>query len=114
MCDKPALNEIMKRIAGQAKSAFGDKLDKVILYGSYARGDYDNESDIDVMVIADIKHDDCLRAYEDHFNSFGSAIDLEYDVLTSIHVLDSATFYYWLDVVPFYKNVMREGVAFVA
>jgi uncharacterized protein len=32
----------------------GEKLEKVILFGSYARGDYDEESDIDIMVIADI------------------------------------------------------------
>ena len=30
-----------------------DKLYKVVLYGSYARGDFTPESDIDIMVVLD-------------------------------------------------------------
>ena len=47
-----------------ARESLGDKLDKVILYGSYARGDYDDESDIDIMVLADIPREACGYEYE--------------------------------------------------
>jgi predicted nucleotidyltransferase len=48
--------EIIAPILAEVKSAlreiYGDNLRKVILYGSYARGDYDTEgSDIDVMLV---------------------------------------------------------------
>lgn len=33
------------------KKHYGDRLAKIILYGSYARGDFNEESDIDFMVI---------------------------------------------------------------
>ena len=32
----------------------GKRLKKVILYGSYARGDYNNSSDIDIMILTDL------------------------------------------------------------
>lgn len=30
---------------------FGEKIECIILYGSYARGDFDLESDVDIMVL---------------------------------------------------------------
>ncbi|WP_247232934.1 nucleotidyltransferase domain-containing protein [Telluribacter sp. SYSU D00476] len=30
---------------------YGERLEKVILYGSYARGDYHSESDVDLLVV---------------------------------------------------------------
>ena len=52
MCTKRQLNEILERVVGGSKTLFGDNLDSVILFGSYARGDYDDESDIDIMIMA--------------------------------------------------------------
>jgi tRNA nucleotidyltransferase (CCA-adding enzyme) len=44
---KMILNELIERV----RPVFGDKLKKVVLFGSYARGDYDAESDVDVMLM---------------------------------------------------------------
>ena len=49
MCSKNELQIILSEIAAVAKETFGEKLDSVILYGSYARGDYTPESDVDIM-----------------------------------------------------------------
>jgi len=46
MCSQSILNEITNKVVRAARECLGDKLDRVILYGSYARGDYDDESDI--------------------------------------------------------------------
>jgi len=56
MCSKAVLDEITERICAAAKEVLGEKLEKVLLYGSYARGDYDEYSDIDIFVLADIPH----------------------------------------------------------
>ena len=45
------INIIVALLANKAKEIASDKLVKVILYGSYARGDYEEWSDIDVMVL---------------------------------------------------------------
>jgi predicted nucleotidyltransferase len=33
------------------KEKFGDKVERIVLFGSYARGDYSAESDIDILVV---------------------------------------------------------------
>ena len=50
MCTKNQLHIITETVAQEAKARLGDNLDAVVLYGSYARGDYSDESDIDIMV----------------------------------------------------------------
>jgi len=45
MCDKAVLNEITERVCAAAKEVLGGKLEKVVLFGSYARGDYREWSD---------------------------------------------------------------------
>jgi predicted nucleotidyltransferase len=103
------LMEISKRTVQASKEYFGDKLDKVILYGSYARGDFDDESDIDIMVLADIALEDRWQSYIGLCDLLGM-IDLEFDVLVSINVTDCKTFYEYIDALPFYRNVMKDGV----
>jgi len=44
MGSRSVLDEITAKVVQAARESLGDKLDKVILYGSYARGDYDDES----------------------------------------------------------------------
>ena len=113
MCDQLALNEITARVVQAAKETLGEKLERVILYGSYARGDQDGESDIDIMVLADIPHEDCWKAYK-KLSDLTWRLDLEHDVLVSIHVADSMTFNMYADVLPFYLNVLKEGVSLIA
>jgi predicted nucleotidyltransferase len=110
MCSQVALNEITQKIVCRAKEHLGDKLDKVILYGSYARGDYDDESDIDIMVLADIPAEDRWQTYMQCFNELASRLGLERDILVSVHVQDCSTFYRFADDLPFYMNVRKEGV----
>ena len=50
MCTRAALERITISIKDEALRIFADKLNSVILYGSYARGDNDSESDIDLML----------------------------------------------------------------
>jgi predicted nucleotidyltransferase len=109
MCNQTTLHKITSRVIRAAKDNLGEKLDKVILYGSYARGDCDDESDIDIMVLADIPHAEASRISSEINEAVGD-FGLEYGFLVSIHVTDSVTFYRFIDDLPFYMNVAREGV----
>ena len=86
-----------------------DKLDKVILYGSYARGDYDDESDIDIMVLADIPREACGDEYK-KINKLVSRLGVEHDVLVYVDITDLFTFNKLINDLPFYMNVQSEGV----
>ena len=47
------IDNVIKKFIEQLSILLGNRLKKAILYGSYARGDYDKNSDIDIMVLTD-------------------------------------------------------------
>lgn len=63
MCAKNRLTDIAEKAALLSKSVFGDKLDSALLYGSYARGEQTDESDIDIMVLANVPREE-LSSYK--------------------------------------------------
>ena len=109
MCTASTLNIITTQIVREMSSRGGDKLDSILLYGSYARGDFDNESDIDIMVLVDVTVDEANKI-ENELVTLTSSLGLEHDILISLCVQDCDTFYKWKDVLPFYQNVLRDGV----
>jgi predicted nucleotidyltransferase len=113
MCDQPALNEITQEVIRKAKERLGDNVEKVILYGSYARGTNTDESDIDIMILANVTPEEA-RAIDKELSKSFATLDLKYDVLVSVYVKDSATFYKFLGVEPFFQSVMRDGVTLSA
>ena len=109
MCTKNQLYEITQKIAELSKSVFDDKLDAVLLYGSYARGEQTSESDIDIMILANVPRES-LSSYKKPFIRLTSELGLEHDVVVTVTVKDTETFYRYLEAVPFYSNVKREGI----
>jgi predicted nucleotidyltransferase len=49
--EEPVEKKILEELKRKLTELLGDRLKKLILYGSRARGDYDEESDIDIAVI---------------------------------------------------------------
>ena len=109
MCNQTTLDLLLKEAGTELSKTFGSKLDSVVLYGSYARGDYNDESDIDVMALVDMDKSDLCK-YRRTVSSLANNIDLKYDVLLSIKLQDKSTFMKYQNVLPFYKNILKEGV----
>ena len=107
------VEDIMKTLCEECHTVFGEKLNNVILYGSQARGDSDAESDVDVMVLADVDSSECT-AYRKKLLDTTSALGLYYDTLVSVVVCDIATYSKWKYTLPYFKNIEREGIRYVA
>lgn len=86
---------------------YGDSLESVVLYGSYARGEQVSDSDVDIAVILkneenEKKHSamiDVVVEYELELEVVLSVVPIQYDNYTT-----------WRRVLPFYKNIDREGI----
>lgn len=105
------INIILTEIIEKVRPIFGEKLKKVILYGSYARGDYDAESDVDVMFVVD-EDDNNIVKHRKSVQLAMSGMDLRYDALICGHIQNYDRFIRYMHVIPFYQNVSREGIVY--
>jgi uncharacterized protein len=84
-------------------------VDRVVLYGSKARGTDDPESDVDLLVLTSRK-----LSWRDEHELIDAVFDLqlEHDVVLSLLVLPTAE---WDDgiytVLPIHDEIERDGVA---
>ncbi|MBU0700188.1 nucleotidyltransferase domain-containing protein [bacterium] len=106
---KNEIDLIMNELIEKTIPIFGDKLKKVILYGSYARGNYDAESDVDVMFLIDEDEKD-IRKDVKKVIRMETEIGLQYDVFISPLLQSYSKFTKYLSVLPFYQNIEKEGI----
>ena len=113
MCDASMLQKMLGLVTDKMKGLFNEKLKSVVLFGSYARGDYDDESDIDVFVMVDMDKTE-LATYRNTISDILFELDIEYDVFLSVKLQDQATFEKWENDLPLFMNVKNEGVLLYA
>jgi len=109
----PTLTTVTNELRRNTQSLMGDKLRKMILYGSYARGDYKEYSDLDIMVLADVSESE-KKEYQHRIYDMTSDIGLEHDIIVSMILNNENLFMSRLPVSPFYQNVLSEGVELYA
>ena len=110
MCDKSLLNDILEQVSDYSKTVFGDKLKSVTLYGSYARGDYDDESDIDLMIMVNLPISE-IWSRRKEINHFCAELNLKHGIFISPILQSTDHFNKWKDTVAFYRNVINDGVS---
>lgn len=87
--------------------AVGEKLIRIVLYGSVARGTDTEDSDVDIALLMQGGLD---AETEDRLSDFIVEMDLKYDRVFSVIDIDYQQYQDWLAVLPFYQNVKQEGV----
>jgi predicted nucleotidyltransferase len=99
-------NTILVKVRQAVQSVAPDAT--VILYGSYARGDYNSNSDFDILVLLDknsISRDDEKRIKYPLYD-----IEFETGKIISPLVLSRRKWESLHRITPFYENVKKEGV----
>ena len=103
------LQIILKELTNKIYDLLGDKLDRVVLYGSYARGDNTDDSDVDILVLTKVSSDE-TKKYDRELNKIFSRVGLEHDILLSMFLTNKDHYIYWLPAMPFYQNIEKDGV----
>lgn len=103
------LYDLKNDVEGAVKNLLNEKLRRVILYGSYARGDYDKESDIDFAVIANVSLLQ-INEYDDKLAEVCLELSLKYDVLVSVMIISEENFNGYREILPYYSHIVKEGI----
>ena len=105
------IKNILEEYANGFVSIVGKSLNQVILYGSYARGDFNENSDIDIMILTDLTDSEIIEEREKVWDiAYDIESDNNFDIVLSPLVKNIDKFNYWLPALPFYMNVQKEGV----
>ena len=100
---------LLQQYTERLKMVYGRHLKAVILYGSYARGDFRADSDIDIMILLDI--DDMeIKDYRYQLSDLTYDFNMDNDVDIKPIAKSQEHFNKWIGVYPFYSNIVNEGV----
>lgn len=106
------VNEKIQEFIKEMQQLLGARVKKIILYGSYARGDYNKQSDVDIMILTDLSFEE-IEDYRDKISDIAYDIELNTGIILSPIIKNIEKYNERVDFVPFYKNVQKEGVVLV-
>ncbi len=101
---------LLERYIEELRKIYGNHLKQIILYGSYARGDYRDDSDIDLMVLVDLPEGE-MDCYSDELSEVGFEYNVSYGIWIMPVVKNIEHFQDWCGEYSFYNNVMKEGIS---
>ncbi len=103
------MQNLMMQYIAEVKKIYGAHLKSVILYGSYARGDFQPDSDVDVMILLDLSDLD-LKQYSQKLSYMTYDFNMDNDLDIKPIAKNEQHFKKWVVNYPFYANVRKEGV----
>ncbi len=108
---EPKIKKLLHTVEKEMGKIFKDKLKRIILFGSYSRGDYDRESDVDVMVLID---DPAPYSYDDAVLDVEVDLSIDFETVRSIFVENESDYEDAKQYKPFLKAIAREGIEIYA
>ena len=104
-----AMYNLIGQYIEEIKKIYGSHVRQIILYGSYARGDFRPDSDIDIMILLDLSDMD-IKQYRHELSDETFDFNMDHDLDIKPIAKSQQHFQNWVDAHPFYANVEKEGV----
>jgi predicted nucleotidyltransferase len=102
-----AYEKIVAHLTERLVEDLGDKIESIVLYGSVARNEAHEDSDIDILVVT---RDDDRKLY-DRISKIRTRIDLDNNTLTVLVQMGKNELEQHMKLgSPFIESVVREGV----
>lgn len=108
MCSKEQLERIIKTMVDCYRSVYGNSVEDIVLYGSYARGDYSADSDIDIAAVVHGERTELQEKLKCVWD-ISAEIGLENDTVISPVVIPYDEYMKYKQTLPYYKNIAEEG-----
>lgn len=107
------MEENIKNIASEVNEEliklFGEKIERIILYGSYAHGDFNLESNVDIMILLNYEQKEITERRKE-ISRIASRIGLKNDITVSLLARNFADYENQMKYQPFYQNIEKEGM----
>lgn len=113
MCTQNELNSILRELVKIYQAVYGRQLVKIILYGSYARGDYDSESDVDIVALVHGEREVLQKQLRQVWD-VSAELELKFGTILSPTVIPYEEYEQYRNDLPYYRNIAQEGVEIVA
>jgi predicted nucleotidyltransferase len=103
---------IARAVAAAARETLGGKLKEVILFGSYARGDYSEWSDVDIMLLLDEDDQIAVQRLCEKVDGSPLLAELALQMCAPLSTIAApySRFERMKKDYPFYRSVDKEGV----
>lgn len=108
MCTESQLSKISKEMVECYRVVYGNDIVEIILYGSYARGDYAEGSDIDIVAVVHGSRADLQKKLKAVWD-ISAELGLENDIIVSPTVIPYDEFVKYKKTLPYYRNIAEEG-----
>lgn len=112
MCTQNQALHILGEVYHSCNPIFQNVVEDAFLYGSYARGDQHAESDVDILLTVRMDRAEIAK-YRKEIAAVASDLSLKHDITVSVTVKPLEQFRRFADVLPYYKNVLGEGIRYV-
>ena len=101
------LDQLKKDFKQQMQKLYGSNLYRVLLFGSYARGDFEEDSDIDFMVVL---NEEKVSPFKEVFkiSKMNSDLNITYGNLISVFPTSKNKYLNYES--KFYQSVREEGI----
>lgn len=108
LLDKKTIDKVKREAACMASKLMQDDLVEVILYGSCARGDYTDDSDIDIALITKCDRLE-VKKYDDALAGIATALAMKYFAIVNFVCLPYDEFVEKKTWYAYFRNIDREG-----
>lgn len=100
------LSGLLDRLARGLETIFGERYRGLVLYGSYARGDADEGSDVDVLLLLDGD----VAWWDEYLKAEPVVLPLSLEMVITISLRPVSVERFRNGADPFMRNVRREGI----
>lgn len=108
-CADCKLEAVIRDMVAVYREVFGGRIEQILLYGSYARGDADGDSDIDIAAIVRGDRQELQKKLKKVWD-VSSSLELKYGVIISPTVIPYDEYMAYKEDLPYYRNISEEGI----